>query len=517
MSVVWLGYDGVLGRPVAVKLLTPRYAAHGPVADRMRIEARAAARLSHPHVTAVYDYGESISDTGERLPYVVMELLTGRTLADRLKEGPLPVPAALLVCAQTASALAAAHAVGLVHRDVKPSNVMLTPSGVKVLDFGLAAEAGAATESLLDGEVLGTPAYLAPERLIAGEVVPASDVYGLGLLLYVAVTGRLPWRAETVTEMLSAHWYAEPAPLPPSLRLPRSVRRLYQRALAKDPRHRPTAQEFATRLAEATVRRRHGRSWAAAAVSSTARLPDPLPLTVRAAVPASVRAPVPMVAPAPGSAVADPALPRHHRWGAVALAGSAAVVVAALAGGLLVPQEEAILPDLPVPGVAAPEPESASEPVDGDAPHQQARQTTTPVVAQPDDLLPVANDTATGPGSGAVEPEQSPSAGSGRDEPAGSAPTTADPGSSDPAPADPPTTGTPPTTSPDPEPAEEPSPQSSSGPQDPDQADPGDQPSEPTTEASPVDPPASEPTPLSSVEPGATEGPAGDSTIPITG
>ncbi|MEU8407054.1 serine/threonine-protein kinase [Micromonospora sp. NPDC048842] len=240
MSVVHRAYDEVLERDVAVKVLV---ASDTNARQRIRGEAKAAARLSHPHVTSVYDYGESALD-GVQVPFVVMELLGGHTLEHRLVVGPLPPRAGLRVCAEVASALTAAHEQGLVHRDIKPGNVMLTPTGAKVLDFGIAAAAGA-SEIDFEGRLLGTPAYLAPERLQAGEVLPASDVYALGLLLYRVLTGRLPWPAEAQTGMLRAHTHVEPDPLPPIDRVPPEVHRLYRWCLAGDPADRPSAADAA--------------------------------------------------------------------------------------------------------------------------------------------------------------------------------------------------------------------------------------------------------------------------------
>jgi serine/threonine-protein kinase len=179
-----------------------------------------------------------------------MEVVRGPTLSERLASGRLPVRTALLIGAQVASALAAAHARGLVHRDIKPSNVILSPAGAKVMDFGLAAVAGDTPES---GEsvIWGTPAYLAPERLTSGEVVPASDVYALGLLLYRMLTGGPPWKAESVTQMLRAHEHVEPAPLPPLEGLPESVAAICMRCLAKQPEDRPSAGEVASVLSDA--------------------------------------------------------------------------------------------------------------------------------------------------------------------------------------------------------------------------------------------------------------------------
>ncbi|MCM0679118.1 serine/threonine protein kinase, partial [Micromonospora phytophila] len=249
MSVVWRAHDEVLERDVAVKVLV---ATDPSARRRIQAEAKAAARMSHPNVTNVYDYGEALL-SGERVPFVVMELLSGRTLARRLAAGTLPARAALRVCAEVAAGLAAAHAQGLVHRDVKPENVMLTPSGAKLVDFGIAAVAGT-PEIDFEGRLLGTPAYLAPERLDLGEVLPASDVYALGLLLYRVLAGRLPWRTETQTGMLRAHAYAEPGPLPEVDGVPPSIGRLYLWCLAKDPVDRPSAAEAARILTGALAR-----------------------------------------------------------------------------------------------------------------------------------------------------------------------------------------------------------------------------------------------------------------------
>ncbi|MEU8421641.1 serine/threonine-protein kinase [Micromonospora sp. NPDC048835] len=240
MSAVHRAYDEVLERDVAVKVLV---GSDTDARRRIRGEATAAARLSHPHVTGVYDYGESEVD-GAQVPFVVMELLGGRTLEHRLAAGPLPPRAGLRVCAEVASALAAAHDQGLVHRDIKPGNVMLTPTGAKVLDFGIAAAAGA-PEIDFEGRLMGTPAYLAPERLRAGEVLPASDVYALGLLLHRVLTGRLPWPAEPPVQVRHLHPHVEPGPLPPIDGLPPEVHRLYRWCLADDPADRPPATDAA--------------------------------------------------------------------------------------------------------------------------------------------------------------------------------------------------------------------------------------------------------------------------------
>src|SRR5690349_14442971 len=251
MSVVWYARDEVLGRPVAVKVLAARLVRDEKSRRRIRAEAQAVARLSHPHITAVYDFGESVDENGDRVPYIVMELLPGHTLAERLAEGPLRARAAMRVCAEVASALAAAHREHLVHRDVKPANVVLTPDGAKVVDFGIAAAVGQLDEYDTNAPVFGTPAYLAPERLTSGEVLAASDVYALGLLLYRLLTNTLPWQVETTTQMLTAHVYVEPSPMPRIDKVPPEVGDIYRRCVAKNPKDRPPASEVAAVLARA--------------------------------------------------------------------------------------------------------------------------------------------------------------------------------------------------------------------------------------------------------------------------
>jgi eukaryotic-like serine/threonine-protein kinase len=221
-AVVWHARDEVLDRPVAVKVLAARYAGDPDSRARIRDEARAAANLLHPHIAQVYDFGEATVD-GIPLPYVV-------------------------ICGEVAAALGYAHSVGLVHRDVKMANVMVAKSGAKVVDFGIAAAIGPA---VFEDIVVGTPDYLAPERLTGDAVVPASDVYALGVVLYRLLAGYPPWSVETTTQMLKAHVYVEPAPLPALPGVPPAVADLIGRCLRKDPASRPTATEVSSALADA--------------------------------------------------------------------------------------------------------------------------------------------------------------------------------------------------------------------------------------------------------------------------
>jgi hypothetical protein len=249
MSVVWRGFDEVLGRQVAVKVLPPSTSADPSFRRRLRAEAQAAARLSHPHITNVYDYGEATTVDGEPVPYVVMELVDGESLAAVLSRvRTLPWNTAVRISADVAAALAAAHARGIVHRDVTPANVMLTSSGAKVVDFGISALIGE-NDTDPDGSLLGTPAYLAPERLEGGQVSPATDVYAVGLLVYRMLIGQLPWDVGTTTALLRAHQYTEPEPLPPVDGLPSEVDALIGRCLEKRPADRPPTAEVAHVLA----------------------------------------------------------------------------------------------------------------------------------------------------------------------------------------------------------------------------------------------------------------------------
>jgi serine/threonine-protein kinase len=204
--------------------------------------------LAHPHIASVYDYGEIDDPGGQRTPFVVMELLGGTPLS--AVRTPMPPRQAYRICAEIASALAAAHALGIVHRDVKPANVFITPVGVKVFDFGIAARIGTPDES---DEVTGTPTYLAPERLLGDPVTPASDVYALGILLFGLLMSMSPWTTRSDAETIAAHLLEEPASLPSSPDIPRRVADLYRRCLARDPDQRPPAAEVAAVLAEAAV------------------------------------------------------------------------------------------------------------------------------------------------------------------------------------------------------------------------------------------------------------------------
>ena len=291
MAVVWRAHDTVLDREVAVKVLAPTEGTDAGLLARLRAEARAAARLRHRHIMTVHDYGETADAAGAPVPYVVMELVDGRSLSATLADGPLPWPDAVRICAQVAAALAHAHAHGIVHRDVKPDNVILTAAGATLVDFGISASVGEA-DLAPDGSLLGTPAYLAPERLDGGPVRAACDVYGLGLLLYKSLTGRLPWPADPTPETLVAHRHADAPPLPTVPSLPPAVAQLCRRCLARRAQDRPSGAEAARVLrgaagwpAAAGPAAVAGASRSAVPRSGTAELLEPTEATVAAGPP----------------------------------------------------------------------------------------------------------------------------------------------------------------------------------------------------------------------------------------
>ncbi len=248
-ATVWEASDTALDRTVALKLLH-RFALANPTErERLRREARALAKLAHPRITIVFDYLEQAQPDGTQQPVLVTELLNGSTLADRLRSGPLPVPEAVAVCAQLADALRAAHQAGIVHRDVKPANVVLTRGGVKLLDFGIAQ---AASDSNLTGNMaIGTPACMAPEQLTGRGATPASDVYALGCVMHWSLTGRPPYDTSDVNQVAASHVYAPPPPLN-VVGLPPAVSEVYLQCMSKDPAQRPTATDVYARLAQLT-------------------------------------------------------------------------------------------------------------------------------------------------------------------------------------------------------------------------------------------------------------------------
>ena len=245
MSAVWRADDLLLDRPVAVKALAGPYAGDIRLRTRIMREARAAARLSHPNITTVYDYGEAVRSNGAVIPFVVMELLDGPSLEQRLDSGPLPWPEAVEICARVAEALARLHEHGVVHRDVTPGNIICTPTGIKILDFGISALVGEADDDDATGITFGTVEYVAPERLDGAPASGATDVFALGVLLYELVSGHAPFPAESWDELATVYDKQEPVPRPPA---PAPMDALCERCLSMDAAERPSAAAVAALL-----------------------------------------------------------------------------------------------------------------------------------------------------------------------------------------------------------------------------------------------------------------------------
>ncbi|MFE9256416.1 protein kinase [Streptomyces sp. NPDC006879] len=251
MASVYLAYDAALDRQVAIKTLHSQLGQEASFRERFRREAQAVAKLSHTNIVSVFDTGEESVSTaagngGLPMPYIVMEFVRGRSLGAALQEdvaryGAMPAERALKVTADVLAALEASHEVGLVHRDIKPGNVMITDRGlVKVMDFGIArAMQSGVTSMTQTGMVVGTPHYLSPEQALGRAVDARSDLYSVGIMLFQLLTGRLPFDADSPLAIAYAHVQEEPPP-PSSMNraLPPAVDALVARALKKNPNER---------------------------------------------------------------------------------------------------------------------------------------------------------------------------------------------------------------------------------------------------------------------------------------
>ena len=316
MALVVAAHDRTLDRRVAIKLIREELLGDATVRDRLLREARAAGRLHHPNTVTVHDVGE---DDGRG--FVVMELVTGTTLARHLADGPLAADRAALILAAVLAGLQVAHDHGLVHRDVKPSNILLPAAGgVKLADFGIARGLAEASSKLTaTGTVLGTPSYLAPEVLGGTAAVPASDLYAVGVVLYEALSGRVPFRAESPIAVALAHQHEPPPPLADHApAVPAALVAVVERALAKDPVDRfPDAATMRTALLDAVGN------------------PSPTVIAPMAPVPAT-SPPVTVGLDHPAGGEGDVAELGGPRWQRPAVV-VAALAVAALVGLLLAP------------------------------------------------------------------------------------------------------------------------------------------------------------------------------------
>ena len=261
MGEVYRARDVRIDREVAIKVLPPSFAGEPGRLRRFELEARSVGRLSHPNILTLFDLGSH-----EGAPYLVCELLEGRTLRERLAGGALPPAEARDLALQNARGLAAAHERGIVHRDLKPENLFVARHGlIKILDFGLAkieapapaAPAGdlnAAPTAFLPtevGTILGTAAYMSPEQVRGGRVDPRSDVFSFGVILHEMLTGQRPFERETAAETMTAILRQEPPALPASV--PEDLRRLVRRSMAKAAGERPASGQDLVAALEAAV------------------------------------------------------------------------------------------------------------------------------------------------------------------------------------------------------------------------------------------------------------------------
>lgn len=244
MGQVWEGFDDILKRRVAIKIMHPHTQAEFVLVERFREEARFGAQLVHPNIVTVHDFGEH-----EGLAYLVMEIVDGPTLAEMLaNRGQFDPGTVHDVLLQLASALEVAHRVGIIHRDLKPANVLMGPDGtVKLMDFGIArsVDGGVLTST---GQVLGTAQYLSPEQAMGSAVGPATDVYALGILAHEMLTGAKPFDRGTPIATALAHVQDPPPPLPPDT--PAELASLIAACLAKDPAQRPTVDSLVRSLSQ---------------------------------------------------------------------------------------------------------------------------------------------------------------------------------------------------------------------------------------------------------------------------
>jgi len=290
MGQVWEAVDNRLGRRVAVKVLKPEFSSDPEFIERFRAEARNTAMLNHPGIASVHDYGETELDGEGRTAFLVMELVNGEPLNSVLKRtGRLSLRHALDMLEQTGRALQVAHSTGLVHRDVKPGNIMITPTGqVKITDFGIAKAVDAAPVTQT-GMVMGTAQYIAPEQALGQDATAASDVYSLGVVGYEVLSGRRPFTGDGALTVAMKHIKEPPPPLPAEL--PPNVRELIEITLAKNPgmRYR-SGGPFADAVAAVRSGRRPTRPSQALPVGRAAPSAIPSGAATRAAPPVSARA-----------------------------------------------------------------------------------------------------------------------------------------------------------------------------------------------------------------------------------
>ncbi len=372
MGEVWEATDHVIGRIVAIKILKDEYMGDPGFLERFRAEARHAALVNHEGIASVFDYGEENGSA-----FLVMELVPGEALSTLLeRDGALSADKTLDIVAQTASALQAAHAAGLVHRDIKPGNLLITPDGrVKITDFGIARIADQVPLTAT-GQVMGTVQYLSPEQASGHPASPATDTYSLGIVAYESLAGKRPFTGESQVAIAMAQINEQPPPLPPTVPIP--VQNLVMAMIAKKPADRPSSSATVARAAQAL--RRGDLNSAAIAVPAIATggiADDDATRLLTAGGDDGTTRIMPTTAqlPADGEAAEDSDKKKKRSpwtWPLIALIALLLIVlggalIAMLNPGAPDPVQSTTASQTPTPDPTTPEPEPEPEPVNVDS------------------------------------------------------------------------------------------------------------------------------------------------------
>jgi eukaryotic-like serine/threonine-protein kinase len=395
MGVVYEGFDPVIERTVAIKTIRPEQLEKSQAAEilaRFKREAQSAGRLNYPHIVAIYDYGEVVPEGGAgtaeggdaRIAFIAMEFIKGRELKDHFDANErFPTKEVERIMCELLDALNHAHSNGVVHRDMKPANIILLAGGrVKVADFGIARiETSELTQA---GTVLGTPSYMSPEQFLGQPVDGRSDIFSCGVILYQFLTGEKPFTGTVTTIM---HKVLKEEPLPPSMlnvTLPPAWDTVVKKAMAKNPAERfQTAAEFAEAIKGAAANQGADQT----VINPGAAASDAT--VVSASAPAAA-APGLAAALAPAAASAQTPAPARPRFGAPALAGITAVVVAVVGGGgyfLLGQDRGAAAPPAPQAAAPASAPAGSAAPVAAPAPAADTPRVAADPVPEPGTMI----------------------------------------------------------------------------------------------------------------------------------